>query len=99
MKAALLLALTVSVAGCASWPDLGIEGDTNGATRYPTLAPIDTLLAQGAPPQSAPETPTPTETLEARAASLRARAAVLSQPAEDAEALEDIRRRLAAGAE
>jgi hypothetical protein len=79
-------------AGCTDWPDLDLPDEGDGS--YPALVTDEELARAGE--ATLEESAEATERLEARAASLRARAAVLSIPAEDQEALDEIRRRLAA---
>lgn len=73
-RPALLIAAIAALAGCTPPPVLtGTGAPAVTSAPYPTLAPVDELLA-AAPP--VPETD-PAAAVEARAAALRARAAGL----------------------
>jgi len=70
-----LLALIALTAGCATFPD--VEASESQASRdagYPSLAPLDGLLAAGG---AAGVEPSDIATLDARATRLRARADAL----------------------
>ncbi|MGB3317310.1 MAG: hypothetical protein WBB85_23240 [Albidovulum sp.] len=67
--------LCATLAGCGAIPGLKQSKLTEPARAdWPALMPTDDILQPGAP-----ETPDPTEELEARAAALKARAAALAQ--------------------
>jgi hypothetical protein len=73
-RTALLFAVMAALAGCTPPPALiGAGAPDVTSAAYPTLAPVDEILASAPPlPQTDPAAP-----VEARAAALRARAARL----------------------
>lgn len=73
----ILLALTL--AGCAPLPDFAAFPET-AAAAPPSLMPMDQLLAQAG---SAPRAEAAAQSLSARAARLRARAALMRGPVTD----------------
>lgn len=67
--------LCAALAGCGAVPGLKNTRATGPAKAdWPVLVPTDDILQPGAP-----ESPDPTDELEARAAALKARAAALAQ--------------------
>ncbi|MDO9526073.1 MAG: hypothetical protein Q7J57_11165 [Gemmobacter sp.] len=70
-----MFALAALTAGCATFPDvLATESQASREQGYPSLAPIEDLLAAGAAERVQPSE---IAALDARAARLRARAAAL----------------------
>ena len=76
MKRTLVTCLGILlIAGCSDFPEVGSDRSAQAdAADYPTLLPIDTLLAHG---DGAEDSEAEIEILRARAARLRARAAAL----------------------
>ncbi|GAB1362426.1 hypothetical protein MASR1M32_16620 [Rhodobacter sp.] len=74
----ILLALTL--AGCTPMPDFAAFPETAASAAPPSLMPIDQLLAQAG---SAPRAEAAAQSLSARAARLRARAALMRGPVND----------------
>lgn len=79
----------LSLAACASWPDVPVT-DTAEAADWPALLPIDEI---GSPPVD-PDRETANDALLERAADLRARAAMLRRPVPDDDAMERLRQSL-----
>lgn len=75
LRLAFVICLTVALWGCTPFPDLD-SALSDGArdAPYPALLPVETLTARAADPQITPGTG---PGIEARVASLRARAARL----------------------
>lgn len=92
MRHALILAATLALAACADWPDTGAPPATRAGAAWPTLLPIDALVADQ-PPARVLEAPG--RTLAARAAALRARAALLRRDVSTEAEMEALRARLA----
>lgn len=74
----LILALCLALAACAAVPDLGPQPASSGAA--PQILPLDGLLAEA---QGSQITVAMGPALAARAARLRARAAVMRAPVAD----------------
>lgn len=74
----------ICLTGCGPWPD--IRGpETNGAAKgWPTLLPLDQVLATGLVTEADDRDAT---ALSRRAAALRARAAILRSDSSDLDAL------------
>lgn len=97
MRLGLAIALVATLSGCSDWPELDIDDSADASREYPELASIDALLAsETAATEGAEQSAKATAAVEARAALLRRRAAILALPAEDRAALDLMRQRLAA---
>ena len=75
---------------CGSWPDAGGPPLTRDDRPWPALLPLDDVLG-AVPVADDPDA----DRLAARAANLRARAAILRRDASDIDAMEALRARLA----
>ena len=76
--------LLVFLTACGDWPDVGGPALEQNAQSWPALLPLDQLVENGAVTVANDDE---AETLAARAARLRARAAVLRGNANNLEAL------------
>ncbi len=88
MRYAALTCLLLSA--CGGWPDAGGPPITRDARPWPALLPLEQVL-DAAPIADDPDS----DRLAARAANLRARAAILRRDASDVDAMEALRARLA----
>lgn len=75
-------ALLLCLSACAPWPDVG--GPTRAGGDWPTLLPLDAVIERGTVPEA---TDRDADSLAARAAALRNRAAILRSDPSDMEAL------------
>ncbi len=98
MRSVICLLLSFILASCGDWPDVGGETGRARSTEWPTLLPLAGILDAQTGVQSggAQSGAAEGEALAARAAGLRARAAVLRTPVADDQAFEALRARLAA---
>jgi hypothetical protein len=87
-----LTALLPMLAACGDWPDLGEAVPRADAGGWPMLIPLSDLPQ---PPESSTDPDAEARRLLARAASLRARAALLRTPVPDDAAFESLRARIA----
>lgn len=85
------IALLMLLSACGGWPDLPRD-EAGLPTGFPPLVRTESIPDPGG---AIEKSQSASDALEARAALLRARAAILSGDAADDEAREDIRSRLA----
>ena len=89
MRYASLALAFAFLTSCVDWPDIPASSDADAAD-WPSLLPVDEI---GAPPETE-DREQAIETLQNRAATLRARAEVLRRPVGDDEAMERLRQSL-----
>ena len=87
----LLVSLVLLLPSCSDWPSLPQSSSPVESDAWPALVP----LAQISGPAANEDPEAIREDLDARTARLKARAAILRQPAQDADAMEELRQRLA----
>lgn len=90
MRRAVLLCLCFGLLGCSDWPDASEVGDVQSDGPWPSLVPTAELFATLPAARSGEA-----DRLAARAASLRARAAVLRRSVSTRDEMEALRARMA----
>ena len=85
------MSLVVFLPSCGGWPNVPQSAGSGASDTWPELLPIRQIGG----PVSAEDPDAIREDLAARTASLQARAAILRQPTEGPDAMEDLRERLA----